>query len=195
MLRRCVLALVVLLIGTVMTVPVARAQEREYDSHEGGDGIGAGEAIGIGIGVGRLIGEQMRRHQIEQDIERSIRRQRRSHRRTKRRPVERVDVAHVQKCLRTVGFDPGPVDGDKGPKTKGAFRRFQMANGLEKRPHELTDKPSTEKLFVVCEALPDYGLVKASSDVAAPEPAGKETGEPLEGATVTSLLPITRNRK
>lgn len=190
------LALCVLLIAGVTTAPLwrAHAQEHEFDLHEGGDGIGTGEAIGIGIGVGKFIGEQMRRRQIENDIERSIQRQRRR-RHAEKRHTKHVDVARVQKCLKTLGLDPGPVDGDGGRKTMRAFHHFQVANGLGKRPDELTDNTSTEKLFAVCEAPPDYGLVKAASDVAAPEPAGKETGKPLEGATVTSLTPARNERQ
>ncbi len=39
-------------------------------------------------------------------------------------------VASVQKALRAVGFDPGPVDGLVGPRTQSAVRAYQEARGL-----------------------------------------------------------------
>lgn len=194
--RGFALALCALLAAGLTSASVRQARAQEDEPHEGGHGGGfsPGFAIGVGVGVGRFIGEQMRRKNIEDQIERSIQRQK-ARRRRKTRETERVhvDVVRMQKCLLQTGFDPGPVDGDSGPKTKRAFRRFQEANGLGKRPESLDDEPSTEKLFAICEGLPDYGLVKAESDVAAPEPAGKETGKPLEGATVTSLPPLAKD--
>jgi LysM repeat protein len=39
-------------------------------------------------------------------------------------------VAALQVALRAHGFDPGPVDGVRGPSTSGALLRFQRAKGL-----------------------------------------------------------------
>jgi hypothetical protein len=39
-------------------------------------------------------------------------------------------VAALQVGLRAHGFDPGPVDGVRGPLTRDALRRFQRARGL-----------------------------------------------------------------
>jgi len=44
-------------------------------------------------------------------------------------PVERV--SGLQARLDNLGFDPGSVDGIRGPKTKAAVRRFQAAYNLE----------------------------------------------------------------
>jgi peptidoglycan hydrolase-like protein with peptidoglycan-binding domain len=41
------------------------------------------------------------------------------------RTLSRVDIRDMQLRLREVGFDPGPVDGVAGAKTKAAFARFQ----------------------------------------------------------------------
>ncbi|MBI4639779.1 MAG: peptidoglycan-binding protein, partial [Candidatus Tectomicrobia bacterium] len=43
---------------------------------------------------------------------------------------EKIRVMEAQAILRDLGFDPGPVDGKLGPKTKEALRRFQAAQGL-----------------------------------------------------------------
>jgi hypothetical protein len=39
-------------------------------------------------------------------------------------------VAGAQEGLRQLGFDPGPVDGIEGPKTRAAVRAFEKARGL-----------------------------------------------------------------
>jgi N-acetylmuramoyl-L-alanine amidase len=36
----------------------------------------------------------------------------------------------VQARLKNLGFDPGPIDGAMGPRTRGAIRAFEAANGL-----------------------------------------------------------------
>lgn len=41
-----------------------------------------------------------------------------------------TNLRDVQVALLSLGFDPGPLDGDLGPKTRDALRRFQAANGL-----------------------------------------------------------------
>lgn len=42
-----------------------------------------------------------------------------------------MNVAEVQKALKEHGYDPGPVDGDMGPKTRAAVKAFQSAHGLK----------------------------------------------------------------
>jgi murein DD-endopeptidase MepM/ murein hydrolase activator NlpD len=39
-------------------------------------------------------------------------------------------VRELQSLLKSKGFDPGPVDGEFGPKTAAAVRRFQQAAGI-----------------------------------------------------------------
>jgi peptidoglycan hydrolase-like protein with peptidoglycan-binding domain len=39
-------------------------------------------------------------------------------------------VSHLQSLLQAEGVDPGPVDGDFGPRTEAAVRAYQEANGL-----------------------------------------------------------------
>ncbi len=40
-------------------------------------------------------------------------------------------IKNVQRALKHAGFDPGPVDGHLGPRTKKALVGFQKAQGLE----------------------------------------------------------------
>jgi flagellum-specific peptidoglycan hydrolase FlgJ len=40
-------------------------------------------------------------------------------------------VKLLQERLKAAGFDPGPIDGEFGPKTDAAVRAFQQARGLE----------------------------------------------------------------
>ncbi|MCM8794710.1 MAG: peptidoglycan-binding protein [Candidatus Omnitrophica bacterium] len=40
-------------------------------------------------------------------------------------------IRRVQQALKTAGYDPGPIDGQMGARTKTAIRDFQVAQGLE----------------------------------------------------------------
>lgn len=42
-----------------------------------------------------------------------------------------MSLASTQTRLAELGFDPGPIDGIAGPKTKAAIRAFQRLNGLK----------------------------------------------------------------
>jgi peptidoglycan hydrolase-like protein with peptidoglycan-binding domain len=42
----------------------------------------------------------------------------------------RPTMKQIQTALSHAGFDPGPIDGSKGRKTKEAIKAFQKANGL-----------------------------------------------------------------
>ncbi len=45
--------------------------------------------------------------------------------------VSGVSVTDVQKALSRAGFDPGPVDGRMGKKTKSAIKQFQKRSNLQ----------------------------------------------------------------
>lgn len=47
------------------------------------------------------------------------------------RPQDLMTTRGVQHKLKELGFDPGPVDGLMGPRTKAAIIGFQAANGLK----------------------------------------------------------------
>lgn len=44
--------------------------------------------------------------------------------------VTGVSVSDVQRALAKAGFDPGPIDGRAGKKTRSAVKAFQRGNGL-----------------------------------------------------------------
>jgi peptidoglycan hydrolase-like protein with peptidoglycan-binding domain len=44
--------------------------------------------------------------------------------------VSRTRTRRVQERLRAAGFSPGPLDGQLGPQTQQALRRYQHAKGL-----------------------------------------------------------------
>ncbi len=45
-------------------------------------------------------------------------------------PEQQAHVARVQEGLTSLGYDPGPIDGIVGPKTRAAIRAFQAAHDL-----------------------------------------------------------------
>lgn len=66
-------------------------------------------------------------------------------------PPEPPDArkVYLQKLLKRAGYEFGPVDGDIGPKTKDAIRRFQAAAGL--KTNGLFDKATVARLRAMFE--------------------------------------------
>lgn len=54
-------------------------------------------------------------------------------------------IRMVQLTLKDSGFDPGPIDGILGPKTRKAIKTFQIKNELE--PTGELDKQTMNQLF------------------------------------------------
>jgi hypothetical protein len=46
------------------------------------------------------------------------------------RPMAAMDVRNAQSSLKAKGFDPGPIDGIHGPRTRVAVQDFQRSEGL-----------------------------------------------------------------
>jgi peptidoglycan hydrolase-like protein with peptidoglycan-binding domain len=42
----------------------------------------------------------------------------------------RQEVKSAQEALKAKGYDPGPIDGAMGPRTRAAVRNLQKAEGL-----------------------------------------------------------------
>lgn len=85
-----------------------------------------------------------------------------------------VTVREVQERLETLGFDPGPVDGKRGPKTTSAIRAFQLANGLS--PDGLVGPLTEDKLFPSGAVVRDEGapLAVPSVKIGLPWPLQKD---------------------
>jgi hypothetical protein len=47
------------------------------------------------------------------------------------RPLSSDEVRETQAWLKAFGFDPGPIDGSRGPQTRAAVRRYQAARQTE----------------------------------------------------------------
>ncbi len=45
--------------------------------------------------------------------------------------MDRAAVMRLQRKLKALGYDPGPIDGELGPATQRAIRRFQKDTGLD----------------------------------------------------------------
>lgn len=58
---------------------------------------------------------------------------------------EATRIAAAQRALAHHGYDPGPIDGHMGPRTRGALRAFQTEQGLV--PHGELDDTTFERLI------------------------------------------------
>ncbi|MDP9195404.1 MAG: peptidoglycan-binding protein [Pseudomonadota bacterium] len=45
--------------------------------------------------------------------------------------MNRSQIMEVQRALKSAGYDPGPVDGVLGPRTRSALQEFQRNGGLD----------------------------------------------------------------
>jgi peptidoglycan hydrolase-like protein with peptidoglycan-binding domain len=45
--------------------------------------------------------------------------------------IEAIDIRKAQELLASKGFDPGPIDGRPGSRTRAAAKAYQEAHGLE----------------------------------------------------------------
>ncbi len=64
----------------------------------------------------------------------------------------------LQERLKAHGFDPGPIDGERGEKTDGALIRFKASRGFINRPYV---GPATEEALM---QEPQPGLIVISTD-------------------------------
>ncbi|MNS14780.1 Murein DD-endopeptidase MepH precursor [compost metagenome] len=87
-----------------------------------------------------------------------------------RKGAKGAAVTELQNALKRHGFDPGPVDGDFGPKTEAAVKAFQAAKGLEV---DGVVGPKTRQ-----------ALQAATSAPAAPTPAETPAPAPTAGGVI-----------
>jgi peptidoglycan hydrolase-like protein with peptidoglycan-binding domain len=85
-----------------------------------------------------------------------------------RKGAKGAAVTELQGALKRHGFDPGPIDGDFGPKTEAAVKAFQAAKGLTV---DGVVGPQTRQALQAATAAP-----------AAPAPAPAETPAPAAPA-------------
>ena len=90
----------------------------------------------------------------------------------------RVDwrVAQVQELLKDAGFNPGPIDGILGPRTKGALRRYQASQGL---PETGALDEATRQALLPSERTPEVGGAKpeVTQQIPLPSEPPPEGGE------------------
>jgi peptidoglycan hydrolase-like protein with peptidoglycan-binding domain len=123
-------------------------------------------------------------------------------------------VTLTQTALKNAGFDPGPIDGIMGPKTKAAIRAFQQAKGLKVdgivgpattaalTPYVTPPKPDPVSIAPKIDPLKtDVGTpdlpVAAKQNTPSPAPAPSAPPTPSIGPTVVAapktgsmLLPL-----
>ncbi|MFN3428644.1 MAG: peptidoglycan-binding protein [Candidatus Sericytochromatia bacterium] len=94
-------------------------------------------------------------------------------------------VKDLQQALKTHGFDPGPVDGDFGPRTRGAVIAFQQARGL------VVDGLVGPQTWGALGQSAPAGPAPAPAPVAAPSPsAGSEVDMPLSDEQIARALKL-----
>jgi peptidoglycan hydrolase-like protein with peptidoglycan-binding domain len=54
-------------------------------------------------------------------------------------PPSTDEIQLVEVRLKDAGFDPGPIDGLLGPRTKAAIQRYRTARGLKNSPTQSLD--------------------------------------------------------
>jgi hypothetical protein len=92
------------------------------------------------------------------------------------------DAKEVQQALKDKGFDPGPLDGVIGSRTKEAIKSFQTASNL--RATGTLDSETREKLGVQSDASTtssrsSSGKMKTSTSVKSGDTTvGKDTDQP-----------------
>ena len=73
-------------------------------------------------------------------------------------PYDKKTVFETQKKLKELGYNPGPLDGIWGRKTKRALKRFQHDNGLSKTGK--IDSGTKERLCISCveKSVPEHRI-------------------------------------
>ncbi len=71
------------------------------------------------------------------------------------KPILKKDIRQIQIALKTAGFNPGPIDGKIGKKTRKALKEFQKSKGLksdgivgDRTLEELNKYLSTDKIKI-----------------------------------------------
>jgi hypothetical protein len=77
-------------------------------------------------------------------------------------------VAQVQELLKDAGFNPGPIDGILGPRTKRALRRYQASEGL---PATGALNEATRQALLPSERPPASGEAKPEAAQQIPLPS------------------------
>jgi peptidoglycan hydrolase-like protein with peptidoglycan-binding domain len=83
-------------------------------------------------------------------------------------------VSKAQQALKDKGYDPGPVDGKMGPKTRSAIRSFQKKSDIPAKG-DLSGR-TLEGLGVKSEAGPEFSQAGATTK-SSYKKGGKDIGE------------------
>jgi hypothetical protein len=71
------------------------------------------------------------------------------------------EISGVQQRLANLGYDPGPADGELGPRSAAALRAFQIAQDRHLQVTGELDEPTRERLGALHDAKADDTLGKA----------------------------------
>ena len=109
------------------------------------------------------------------------------------------DVSKAQQALMDKGFNPGPIDGKMGPKTKAAITEFQTKESLkttgrldkETKAKLMTASASTKADTSAPAASPTTTTPSGTSGAPASSPSAADTGKP-SADTAKPAKPATK---
>jgi peptidoglycan hydrolase-like protein with peptidoglycan-binding domain len=114
--------------------------------------------------------------------------------------MSQEQIREAQRHLKEAGFDPGPIDGQFGERTRAALREFQKARGLpqtgqldeETRQQLMAQTPqeSPGRMQSPRESSPGGsmpgGSMPGGSTSGGPTSGGRSAGEPAPGPSTPS---------
>ena len=106
------------------------------------------------------------------------------------------DIQQLQRDLTELGFDPGPVDGVFGPKTKSALAALQHSRGLAGSGDwdDVTAAALSTTLRaapVVADQMPSVQSIRAKEQIAPPQPQQTATKSATAAEPSVSALSLT----
>jgi peptidoglycan hydrolase-like protein with peptidoglycan-binding domain len=102
--------------------------------------------------------------------------------------MQQSDIRQAQRRLQEAGFDPGPIDGQLGARTKEALREYQKAHGLPQTGQ--LDESTRDSLMAQKGQESPGGLqspggsMRQGTTPGPSVPGGRSSDEPRPGSTI-----------
>lgn len=150
---------IVLGLSAMLAMPVLAVGQQTTPGTSGGMGSG-------GSGMGTRMEQQ--RGQAGQQGQRG------------QQAMDQEQIREAQQQLKEAGFDPGPIDGIFGERTKSALREFQQAHGLPQTGQ--LDQATRQELMAQSSPMtPGRPQPSREPSLGSPTPGGAMPGGPASG--------------